>query len=51
LPPQLRVFWQRQAGVGREELIGCAAGLFEQLLIASQVGDPQRRQAVLLSAK
>jgi hypothetical protein len=40
-----------KTGVGGEESFGFAAGFFEDLAIAAEVGDTQRRQAMLLGAE
>ncbi len=40
-----------QARVGGDQKLRFAAGFFQQFAIAVQVGDPQRRQAVLLRAE
>ena len=37
--------------VGRKQLLGFAAGFFQNRPIAAEIGDPQRRQAVLLRAE
>jgi hypothetical protein len=51
LPSEAGVIGVFEAGVGGEELFGLAASFFQNLLIATQVRNPQRRQAMLLRTK
>ena len=51
LPAQPGVVGMLEAGIGGKKLLGLAAGFFEDRLVAPQVGDSQRRQAVLLRAE
>ena len=51
LSPQPRMIRMFQTGIGRKQLLRLAPGLFQNCSITPQIGDSQRRQAVLLRSK